>query len=180
MIVLNDYLTTNIYRVTNFLRDISKPPVKSDKVPPAPSKLDKSTHIKLHRLLFSNLEKMSRHLSTHKPNKDSNTAEALELKKMLDSLSNLLFQFDKPAELPRNDSPVFRQHSPRPNEHIYSDLIRRNENRSLDSLLTKNIFYEGGASKAGRPVFYFITRRIEGENIDYELLLYYMMKVTNA
>jgi neurofibromin 1 len=57
-------------------------------------------------------------------------------------------------------------------------LIRRNENRSLDALLAKNIFYEGGASKAGRPVFYFIIRRNEGENIDYELLLYYMMKVS--
>lgn len=176
MIVLNDYLTTNIYRVTNFLRDISKAPSNSEKVPPAPTKLDKATHVKLHRLLFNNLEKMSRYLSTHKANKDSNTAEALEMKKMLDSLSNLLFQFDKPAELPREDSPALRHHSPRPNEHIYSDLIRRNENRTLDALLAKNIFYEGGVSKASRPVFYFVTRRLDGENIDYELLLYYMMK----
>ncbi|GAB5590022.1 Ras GTPase activating protein ira2 [Umbelopsis nana] len=176
MIVLNDYLTTNIYRVTNFLRDISTPPTLSKAPVLALGKVDKSTHIKLHRLLFNNLERMSRHLAAQKMRKEAGPAEALELKKMFDSLSNLLFQFDKPAELPREDSPVFRYHSPRPNEHVYSDLIRRNENRSLDALLSKNIFYEGGASKAGRPVFYFITRRCEGDNIDFELLLYYMMK----
>lgn len=177
MIVLNDYLTTNIYRVTNFLRDISTPPTLSKAPVLALGKVDKSTHIKLHRLLFNNLERMSRHLAAQKMRKEAGPAEALELKKMFDSLSNLLFQFDKPAELPREDSPVFRYHSPRPNEHVYSDLIRRNENRSLDALLSKNIFYEGGASKAGRPVFYFIKRRCEGDNIDFELLLYYMMKV---
>lgn len=178
MIVLNDYLTTNIYRVTNFLRDISTSPSVSRTLTITPGKIEKSTHVKLHRLLFNNLEKISRHLATQKMQKETGSAEALELKKAFDSLSNLLFQFDKPAELPREDTPVLRYHSPRPNEHVYSDLIRRNENRSLDALLAKNIFYEGGASKAGRPVFYFIIRRNEGENIDYELLLYYMMKVS--
>ncbi|KAI9283473.1 hypothetical protein BC943DRAFT_100701 [Umbelopsis sp. AD052] len=179
MIVLNDYLTTNIYRVTNFLRDISTAPSQSDLQTTnivSTGKVDKNIHVKLHRLLFNNLERMSRHVATQSVRNESGSGDVFQLKKTFDSLSNLLFQFDKPAELPRDDSPAFRHHSPRPNEHVYSDLIRRNENRSLEALLAKNIFYEGGASKAGRPVFYFIIRRMEGENVDYELLLYYMMK----
>jgi neurofibromin 1 len=182
MIVLNDYLTTNIYRVTNFLRDISTCPSQSELQPTnvvSSGKVDKNIHIKLHRLLFNNLERMSRHVATQSVRNDSGSGDVFQLKKTFDSLSNLLFQFDKPAELPREDSPSFKYHSPRPNEHVYSDLIRRNENRSLEALLAKNIFYEGGASKAGRPVFYFIIRRMEGENVDYELLLYYMMKVSS-
>jgi len=182
MIVLNDYLTTNIYRVTNFLRDISTCPSQSELQPTnvvSSGKVDKNIHIKLHRLLFNNLERMSRYVATQSVRNDSGSGDVFQLKKTFDSLSNLLFQFDKPAELPREDSPVFKYHSPRPNEHVYSDLIRRNENRSLEALLAKNIFYEGGASKAGRPVFYFIIRRMEVENVDYELLLYYMMKVSS-
>jgi neurofibromin 1 len=57
--------------------------------------------------------------------------------------------------------------------------MRRNNHRSVESIILKNIFYEGGLSKAGRPVFYLIMRHINGDNIDFELVIYHILQVND-
>ncbi|KAF7730429.1 Ras GTPase activating protein ira2 [Apophysomyces ossiformis] len=180
MIVLNDFLTNNIYKVTSFLREISA-------VTPAGKPCEMSTsgqlqigdkvHAKLHRHLADNLERISRDLAGRKMKGSNDTQTLLERKKTLDQLSNLLAQLGRPVEASQQEPLLPRNYAISNNNQFYNEFIRRNSHRDLTAISTMNIFYRGGVSRVGRPVFYMICRNVTGENFDYELLTYYMLRV---
>jgi neurofibromin 1 len=179
MIILNDFLTSNIYKVTNFLREMSN-------LPPGPSpvqneepttQMEEKDYAKLHRYLFDNLERMTRDLAARKPTANQDAESTQVWKKSFDKFSTLLAQLGRPPEIPQHDTSVPRTYTHGASNQLYTEFMRRNSHRSIDAINAKNIFFEGGSSKAGRPVFYFIARNVSADSIDFELLIYHVLQV---
>jgi hypothetical protein len=179
MIILNDFLTSNIYKVTNFLREMSNLPPGA---PPAESEepttqMEEKDYAKLHRYLFDNLERMTRDLAARKPTVNQDAESTQVWKKSFDKFSTLLAQLGRPPEISQHDTSVPRTYTHGASNQLYTEFMRRNSHRSSDAINSKNIFFEGGVSKAGRPVFYFITRNVSADCIDFELLIYHVLQV---
>ncbi|KAG0184581.1 Ras GTPase activating protein ira2 [Apophysomyces sp. BC1034] len=178
MIVLNDFLTNNIYKVMSFLREISSLPADLEpRDPAATMRMDQNGYGKLHRYLSDNLERMSRDLAGRRSKCASDTQSLLEWKKTIDRLSNLLAQLGRPPDLSQNEITYSRNYVLANGNHHYSEFIRRNSHRDLTSISSQNAFFQGGVSKGGRPVFYVIARNVNAETCDFELLIYYMLRV---
>ncbi|RUS29150.1 hypothetical protein BC938DRAFT_480989 [Jimgerdemannia flammicorona] len=176
MIVLNDFLTNNIYRVTTFLRDISVNAPSTEPTEPGPIvRMDDADYVKLHRFLYDNQERMSADLPARKsrhPNEhDNHTA-----RRAYDKLSTLLAQLGAPAEAPKRDFAPPSTYNMGTVNQLYSEFMRRNGQRTIEQISSKNIFFEGGSSRNGRPVYYYIARRVIADNIDFELLIYYILQ----
>lgn len=199
MIVLNDFLTGNIYKVTSFLREISQVPdlpatidnnldleIKNDSGIITSSNDDYALEIQpmedkdyscLHRVLFDNSERISRELATRRLRQYSDQEGASAGKHKFDKFSNLLAQLGRPPEISKQEFSGLRSYTFAAANQLYAEFMRRNSHRSVDSIVSKNIFYEAGVSKANRPVFYFIARNIVADSIDFELLVYYILQV---
>lgn len=183
MIVLNDFLTANIYKVTNFLRAMATIP------PPNPNELvggvrvDQSGYVRLHKYLTDNLERMSRDLTSRKILKATSPESQQSLlgrKKTIDRLSNLLAQLGRPSEMPNMELSYTRTVSNAKSNHFYSEFMRRNGHRDLSAISSQNVFYTAGTSKGGHPVFYFVCSAMGPDEADFELLVYYMLRVSRG
>ncbi|KAL7332161.1 hypothetical protein PS15p_204242 [Mucor circinelloides] len=179
MIVLNDFLTSNIYKVTHFLRSISTLPPESTNNIQGTVRVDQSGYVRLHKYLSDNLERMSRDLTGRRVlrGSGSDTQSLLGWKKTLDRLSNLLAQLGRPSDIPNSELTYARNYAVANSNHYYSEFMRRNGYRDLSVIGAQNIFYLGGTSRGGRPVFYIICRTIDADEMDFELLVYYMLRV---
>ncbi|GAN04298.1 conserved hypothetical protein [Mucor ambiguus] len=191
LISLNDFITGNLYRVASFLRDISVVPdngsgsnnnnnsssSSSSKIESRGVRMDNISFVRLHRYMSDNLDKISRDLSVRRARSSTDTQKLLEWKRTMDKLSNLLAQLGPPSELASSELNTTRNYALVNGNNFYSEFMRRNKHRDLSHINSLNVFYQGGVSKGGRPVFYMITRNVLGENFDYELLIYYMLRV---
>ncbi|KAI8328834.1 hypothetical protein BC941DRAFT_216115 [Chlamydoabsidia padenii] len=178
MIVLNDFLTNNIYRVTSFLRDIATLPPSTTTSASAPTtaavRLDQNGYVRLHRYLFDNIDRMSRDLTNRRV---GSTQSLLDLKRTMDRLSNLLAQLGRPSEVSDLGVTHSRGWVATHHNQQYNDFMKRNEHRDMSSISSSHFFYLGGTSKAGLPVFYLISRNIDNESMDFELVTCHMLKV---
>lgn len=200
MIVLNDFLTSNIYKVTSFLREISMiPENKSTREngyaakialegSPNPINDDNSFENRpledkdyscLHRVLFDNMERISRELANRRLRQHTDQETATDGKRKFDKFSNLLAQLGRPPEVSKQEFSGLRSYTFAAANQLYAEFMRRNSHRSVEPIVSKNIFYEGGISRNNRPVFYFIARNILVDSIDFELLVYHILQVTN-
>ncbi|KAI8647143.1 hypothetical protein BD408DRAFT_358792 [Parasitella parasitica] len=177
MIVLNDFLTSNIYRVASFLREIAKVPAETstEEVVELPQMNEKS-YAMIHRVLADNIERISRDMASRHSASDQDQDSVNVWKRDFDKFANLLAQLGRPPEIPHKESMGPRSYVYAASNQLYADFVRRNSHRSVEVIVSKNIFYEGGVSKAGRPVFYLITRHINADNIDFELLIYHVLQ----
>lgn len=178
MIVLNDFLTNNIYRVTTFLRDISVNAPSSETTEPGPIvRMDDADYAKLHRYLYDNQERMSKDLPARKLKNQADNDSMQTTKRAYDKLSTLLAQLGNPADGTRHFTPINTFNLGTVNQ-LYSEFMRRNGARNVEAIASKGIFFEGGPSKNGRPVYYYIARKVEAERLDFELLIYYILQVS--
>ncbi|RIB13611.1 hypothetical protein C2G38_1974674 [Gigaspora rosea] len=190
MIVLNEFLNHNIVKVTAFLEEISKLP----NVPPFADtrtndqgnirKLDDTDRKALHKYLFENQEKMARDLQTRRvksinPTNSANTIldQAQASKKAWDKISTLLAHLGPPAENQKKESKSHSNNHFETNHQLFTEFMHRNANRSVDSIISKSVFYDGALSKVRRQVFYLILRRFESESTDMDLLMYHILQV---
>ena len=134
--------------------------------------------ITFHRYMSDNLDKISRDLSVRRARSSTDNQKLLEWKRTMDKLSNLLAQLGPPSELANSELNTARNYALVNGNNFYSEFMRRNKHRDLSYISSLNVFYQGGVSKGGRPVFYMIARNVVGENFDYELLIYYMLRVS--
>ncbi|KAI7901148.1 uncharacterized protein BX663DRAFT_457281 [Cokeromyces recurvatus] len=191
MIVLNDFLTNNIYKVTSFLREISNVSVKSNitnanKGDMSPNgsdnagleirPMEEKDYSCLHRVLFDNMERISREVATRRLRQYTNQESAIMWKRQFDKFSNLLAQLGRPPEASKQEFSGLRSYTYAAANQLYAEFMRRNSHRSVEPIVSKNIFYEGGVSKANRPVFYLIARNITADSIDFELLVYHILQ----
>ncbi|CAG8444039.1 5054_t:CDS:10 [Acaulospora morrowiae] len=139
--------------------------------------LDDTDNKALHRHLYHNQEKMGRDLQTRRlmyglaGNLDNEQA----IKQAWDKISTLLAQLGPPPETSKKEIMSVTSQSFANNNHFFQEFMRRNINRATEPIVSKEIFYEGGPSKARRPVFYYIARRLEAEATDMELLMYHVL-----
>ncbi|KAF9922254.1 Ras GTPase activating protein ira2 [Linnemannia zychae] len=169
MIVLNDFLTANIHKVTRFLGNISTPqPMEAASTDPAHYRaIEVGDRSSLHRHLVLNLERMSKDLTMKTSQELEDDKTYLTTKRSFDTLSTLLAQLGPPPERHRRDIvPVTL------NIHQYHDFMRKNRVRGSENILKDSIFYEGGLSKERRPVYYFVMRKLSFDNIDLETIMY--------
>lgn len=177
MIVLNDFLTNNIYKVASFLREISKLPAENvtEEVSEVPQMNEKS-YAMLHRILADNIERISRDVASRHLGGGQDQDSVSIWKRDFDKFTNLLAQLGRPPEITQKESVGSRSYVYAASNQLYADFMRRNSHRSVEVIVSKNIFYEGGVSKAGRPVFYLIMRHIIADSIDFELLIYHVLQ----
>eukprot|EP01137_Pigoraptor_chileana_P013496 Opistho-2@67074 len=57
----------------------------------------------------------------------------------------------------------------------YEEFMSRYAKQKTDAIKQKNVFYQQGSSKAKRPVFYYVARRLFSDSADHELLIYYIL-----
>jgi neurofibromin 1 len=179
MIVLNDFLTSNIYKVASFLREISKVPEELATTAEESGEVFEMTdklYAILHRVLNDNVERICRDVSINNLSRTEDPSTLSEMKRDCDKLANLLAQLGRPPEITQKESLISRSYVYAASNQLYADFLRRNSHRSVESIVSKNIFYEGGVSKVGRPVFYLIMRHINADNIDFELLIYHILQ----
>lgn len=180
LISLNDFITNNLYRVASFLREIS---VATNEDPATDQeargvRMDDISFIHLHTYMSDNLDKISRDLSVRRARSSTDTQKLLEWKRTMEKFSNLLAQLGPPKEIAQNELNTARNYALVNSNNYYSEFMRRNKNRDISYISSLNIFYHGGVSRGGRPVFYFIARHVAGDGgVDFELLIYYMLRV---
>ncbi|KAI8370897.1 hypothetical protein EDC96DRAFT_502763 [Choanephora cucurbitarum] len=177
LISLNDFITSNLYRVASFLRDISAIS-NSDNEAGRNMSMDDIAYMNLHRYIAENIDKISRlmYARCSKVQADTQTL-LLAWKRDMDKISNLLAQLGPVADAAHNDFSTTRNYALVNSNNFYSGFMRRNKHRDVSYISSLNVFYQGGVSKVGRPVFCCIFRNIVGDNFDFELLIYYMLRV---
>ncbi|ORY04201.1 hypothetical protein K493DRAFT_311429 [Basidiobolus meristosporus CBS 931.73] len=198
MITLNDFLTSNIHKVSNFLLDISVAPSDSDteSIITTNSRLEDTDLSRLHRHVFDNLERIGRDLSTRKQSKPFLIAPNTGLvangsvnsdlekpqstsKKAHEKLSTVLAQLGPPPDVPRVERSSFDSKIGASNE-MFREFMQRNGYRNTEPIKSKRLFYEGGLSKERRPVLYLILRRVIADAIDMELLILHILQTMES
>ncbi|CAG8517845.1 8557_t:CDS:10 [Diversispora eburnea] len=184
---MKDFVRENKNKLKEFLNEISVAPIstpsselKSAEATPTSRLLEDADRKSLHRLLYIYHENMSRSLQTRrlKSNLPGNTDnEQVKANKLAwDRISTLLAQLGPPSETPKKEFLSTTSHSFVNNNHLYLEFMRRNANRMTENHnILKDIFYEGGNSKANRPVFYYIAHRLQSEATDMDLLMYHIL-----
>ncbi|CAG8773738.1 25140_t:CDS:2, partial [Racocetra persica] len=102
-------------------------------------------------------------------------AAAQANKATLDRIATLLAQLGPPMETQKKEFFNVSVQSFAPNNHLFLEFMKKNANKSTESIINKNIFYEGGLSLQRRPVFYYIARRLDAEATDIDLLMYHVL-----
>lgn len=193
MVVLNDFLTNNIYKVTTFLREISQLPRTSNsngnssgngKTSGEPqSVLNQHTYDQLHRCLYDNLDRISRDLSGRRTRSFggynvTRQPSSVQWKLTLDKLTKLLAELGRPSTLSQEDVTYTKSTYTSRSNHDFGEFMRRNSHRDVSSIRSLNAVYQGGVSRAGNPVFYIIAHLVKPD-VDFELLIFHLLSVSN-
>uniref|UniRef100_V5ET08 Ras GTPase activating protein RasGAP n=2 Tax=Kalmanozyma brasiliensis (strain GHG001) TaxID=1365824 RepID=V5ET08_KALBG len=189
---LNDFLKSNVWKVTAFLDQVSDARTDPDRVYAADQPLGYGIHPgvygvserdqkTLHKFLFENVDKLGRNLADRASNpttaEDPSTSvyssELLyrrsdEAKLVYDELCDALATAGEPKgdDLPE---PSFGARN-------FQDFVRRHAGRSIDEESYHSIFYEGPFSRAGRPVLYYTLHKQKADTIDFEGLIFYVLQ----
>ncbi|CAG8574310.1 8733_t:CDS:10, partial [Diversispora eburnea] len=187
MNTLNEFLNSNIVKITTFLEEISKLPnlpqfadINSFEQPSI-RRLDDSERKTLHKHLIENQEKMAKDLQFRRvkslnPSISGNVAsDQTHDKKAWDKISTLLAQLGPPTETQKKHFSMTSNYHSKTNHHMFIEFMRRNSTRNAEFITSKGVFYESGVSKEKRPVFYAILRRLEADSTDMELLMYHVL-----
>ncbi|KAI9312884.1 hypothetical protein BX666DRAFT_2124450 [Dichotomocladium elegans] len=183
MVPFNDFLTSNAYRIMCFMRDLSEGPLNSQVEPLLHMEAD--DFALLHHILIEMMDNMSRILWTSWTGKSSSSSayhvDFHSVKVQFDRLAYHLARLGTPKDLtpPKgNEGDYFIQGRPlRYSNNQYIEFMRQNGGTSIQEIASRLMFYEGGRSKAGRPVMYFILRRMKLDQTRYESVLYYVFKL---
>ncbi|PWN51037.1 hypothetical protein IE53DRAFT_314631 [Violaceomyces palustris] len=191
MTSLNDFLKSNVWKVTAFLDQVSDARTDPDRIYAADQPLgygihpygygiDQNDQQTLHRFLFNNVDKVGKDLLTRtgtSPLFDLGAVDEpqsvrkgiLDGKKTYDQLCDILAEAGDPKAEEKPELTF--------GEGKFQDFLRRNGGRNVDEDTYKSVFYEGPPSKAGRPVIYFNIQNQKAETIDFEGLILHSLQV---
>ncbi|KAI8335906.1 hypothetical protein BC941DRAFT_429713 [Chlamydoabsidia padenii] len=191
MVVMNDFLTNNIYKVTTFLREISQVQtgniINGDLANSAKTitstELNQRTYEQLHRCLYDNLDRISRDLSGRRARSYGGYNVVRQpisgqWKLTLDKLTKVLAELGRPGAPIQEDAPTFLKntHAVSRSNHDFSEFMRRNSHRDVSSIKSLNCIYQGGVSRVGNPTFYVIAHLITPD-VDFESLVFYLLSI---
>lgn len=184
MVPLNDFLMKNIIGVLTFLRTISNPP-QHDEEPAPPESFDFGSSVALHRFLYDHWETVRHKLifeekaRLQRPEQSFTDAPQSELQQSITKFSALISTLGSPPldislgrpQIAGNIQPAYSR---------YQHFMLRNSGRSVESILSARIVYDGGETKDGMPVICFVQRNINIDTVDPDLLAYCYLKVCGA
>ncbi|XP_020613799.1 neurofibromin-like [Orbicella faveolata] len=163
----NGFLQANFDKARKFFSVISsKCPCKRDEDSTSYSFISDSSVLSLHKLLWDHQEKIGTYLATKSEFKTFG-------RRPFEKMSTLLAHLGPPDQQKNHFSHVRWQDGAR-----FEEFMARHAEESRDDLQAMkalNVFYQGGKSKGGHPVFYYIARRFRGDQISDELLIYHAL-----
>lgn len=164
----NGFLQANFQKAREFFNTISsKCPSKRDEDSTSYSFISDSSVLTLHKLLWDHQEKIGTFLATKSEFKTFG-------RRPFEKMSTLLAHLGPPDQQKNHFSHARWQDG----AARFEEFMARHAEESRDDLLaikSLNVFYKGGKSKAGNPVFYYIARRFRGDQINDELLIYHAL-----
>ena len=182
---LNDFLKRNVWRVTNFLDQVSDGRTEADR--PAQHSLfalgysvNEADQRTLHKFLYDNVDKIGKDLlsrsATLRGKGDVPASE--HVKRIYENLCVALAEMGDYSP----ETPAFlTQHKAGgDNRAAYQEFLRRHSGRHIDPEAFSNVFRVGPASKAGRPILYYTCASIRASVVDFEALIVYIMQVLQA
>lgn len=182
----NDFLRSNLELATDFVLDIASVELDmtseqfTNQYVNNVSFISDANVLSLHRLLWFHQEKIGDYLSSSRDQKAVG-------RRPFDKMATLLAHLGPPEHRSTNINTftLIQQDAQWKN---YSDLsmistkfedymtkqqtIEKEDFKQIASLM---IFYQGGYSKAGNPVFYYIARRFKTSEINGDLLIYHVL-----
>ncbi|SPO22404.1 related to Neurofibromin [Ustilago trichophora] len=189
---LNDFLKSNVWKVTAFLDQVSDARTDPDRLYAADQPLgfgihpnvygiDERDQRMLHRFLFENVDKLGKSLADRASSKSTVAVDSSsvyngeaqqrrgeESKNVYDDLCDALAAAGEPKGEDLSE-PVFGAGN-------FQDFLRRHAGRNIDEDSYRSIFYEGPVSRAGRPVMYYAMRNQKADTIDFEGLILYILQ----
>lgn len=163
----NGFLQANFDKARKFFNAISsKCPSKRDEDSTSYSFISDSSVLSLHKLLWDHQEKIGTYLATKSEFKTFG-------RRPFEKMSTLLAHLGPPDQQKNHFSHLRWQDGAR-----FEEFMARHAEESRDDLQAMkslNVFYQGGKSKSGHPVFYYIARRFRGDQITDELLIYHAL-----
>jgi neurofibromin 1 len=185
MIPLNDFLTGNICEVITFLRNISVPLNTKEVIQPQES-FDFGSSVALHRFLYDHWETVRHKLifeeraKLQRPMGEKSFSELppSELQISINKFSGLISTLGAPPldislgrpQLSGSIQPAYSR---------YQHFMLRNSGRSVDSIISARIVYDGGETKDGMSVICFVQRNINVDTVDPDLLAYWYLKIAS-
>lgn len=182
MIPLNEFLTQNICIVTNFLREISSPPQTVEAVV-AQESFDFGSSVALHRFLYDHWEVVrqklifqEKHKARVKGDKSFDGPTGLQLS--ITKFSSLISTLGAPPLDVSWGRPAVSG-SIQPAYSRYQHFMLKNSGRSVESILSARIVYDGGETKDNVPVICIVLRNINAGTMDPDLLIYCFLKIAS-
>ncbi|KAI5797697.1 hypothetical protein EDC01DRAFT_36289 [Geopyxis carbonaria] len=185
MIPLNDFLTGNICQVITFLREISiAPEIRPTKS--TQESFDFGSSVALHRFLYDHWETVRHKLifeekaKSQRPTgeKSFNELPLSELQVSIGTFSGLISTLGPPPLDISLGRPQISG-SVQPAYSRYQHFMLRNSGRSVESILSARIVYDGGETKDGLPVICFVQRNINIDTVDPDLMAYCYLKIAS-
>ncbi|KDN38513.1 hypothetical protein K437DRAFT_22753 [Tilletiaria anomala UBC 951] len=184
MTSLNDFLKRNVWRVTNFLDQVSDATSELDRASAGQHSifalgytLNESDQRSLHRFLYDNVDKIGKDLLSRSASSRAkgDLAASDESKRIYENLCIALAEMGDYSVL----APVVlaQQNVGVDNRQSYEDFMRRNVNRHLDPQAFAKVFRIGPPSKAGRPVVYYTISSIRAASFDFEALIAHVLQM---
>ncbi|KAI5802565.1 hypothetical protein FPQ18DRAFT_365113 [Pyronema domesticum] len=184
MIPLNDFLTGNICEVITFLRNISVPPKTKELIIPQES-FDFGSSVALHRFLYDHWETVRHKLifeekaRMQRPNGEKFGDQPLSpLQISIKKFSALISTLGSPPLDISLGRPQITG-SVQPAYSRYQHFMLKNSGRSVETILSARIVYDGGETKDGMSVICFVLRNIQADAIDSDLLAYCYLKIAS-
>ena len=135
---------------------------------------------KLHYYLADNSERMSKDIDSLK---QVNAVEAMDFvnaKRLYDRLTHLLARLEPVPDPPKKAAEVVHGRE-NMSLGLYTEFMKRMEAHDVSHFEKSfRVFYEYGHSKEKRPVFYFIARRVQRDQIDFEELIFFIFTVRSS
>ncbi|XP_048582480.1 neurofibromin-like isoform X2 [Nematostella vectensis] len=165
----NGFLEANFEKTRKFLESVSTDCSSLPSESASYSFLSDGSVFSLHKLLWDNQEKIGTYLATRREYKAFG-------RRPFEKMSTLLAHIGPPDQHKMTFDPKWPFHG----GSRFEEFMARHAEGSQDdlqSIRSQNIFYQGGRSNAGNPVFYYIARRFRPDVINDELLIYHMLLV---
>ncbi|ORX48285.1 hypothetical protein DM01DRAFT_1385598 [Hesseltinella vesiculosa] len=185
MIVLNDYVTSNIYRTTSYLRhlcDVSDLPKGGHNGIVLPMLED--DYIILRRVLTNNIDDIQRRLSSESFMKYKDDPDSLkDWESYLTSFSRLLMKLGPPADARHATSmnAIRYRHMYSGKNAAYSEFMRINSLKNANVIARNSICYDDGVSRDGSPVIYFVYRNLESYiKLGADELIYHVFQILQS
>ncbi|KAJ1675764.1 Ras GTPase activating protein ira2 [Spiromyces aspiralis] len=96
--------------------------------------------------------------------------------KLFDQLFYIMQQLGPPPNNPSNETRMLAR-AAEANNSLFYDVLKRDAHINTDPIAKKRIFYIGGPSRDRRPILYVVTRRLQAQYVDMDLVMLQLLRL---